>query len=147
MLSSRPRDRTHVSCFAGRFFTIWAIVAWEECFLISPCYYNVLISAAQLRDTLIHIYIFFLKIFFHGLSLDTEYSSLLYSRALFIHSIYKSYICSSQPPTLSLHHPFHPREHKSVLSVSLFLPHVCTLTCVRLFVTPWTTDHHALLSM
>ena len=34
--SSQPRDRTHVSCIAGRFFTIWA-TRWRYCqFLNSP---------------------------------------------------------------------------------------------------------------
>ena len=33
--ASQPRDRTHVSCFAGRFFTIWAIREVSVCALES----------------------------------------------------------------------------------------------------------------
>ena len=29
--SSRPRDQTHVSCIAGRFFNIWATVLCQKC--------------------------------------------------------------------------------------------------------------------
>ena len=51
--SSQPRDRTHVSCIAGRFFTIWAIR--EELLL----YFRTMLSIFSIRTaTLLFVCLF-----------------------------------------------------------------------------------------
>ena len=54
---------------------------WYKNFIDIYIIYNVLISAAQPSDSVIHIYILFLILFHYNLSQDTEYSSLSYNKS------------------------------------------------------------------
>ena len=74
---------------------------WYKNFIEIYIIYNVLISAAQPSDSVIHIYILFHILFHYNLSQDTEYNSLSFSTILFNKWCWSNWICMGKKWTLS----------------------------------------------
>ena len=80
--------------------------------------YDVLISAVQHNDSVIHVYTFFHILFYYGLLQDIEYSSLCYIIGSCSSILYNNLHLQSQTPKLSL--PL-PLATTILLSVSVSL--------------------------